>query len=240
MEWIGILIGEILLLMIVAGLFKTSTKKMKEMIKNERLDQIAKKFPNNKEICQRILEMLHNETVSIKENENKENKTSLYIAITDTIWIANIKNSYTRIQTIAHECLHSIQGRKRLLFNFIYSNVYLLYFLFSIILTIIGIFKNYNLQLIILIGLSFLYYMVRSYLEIDAMTKAKFIAKDYMQAYIKENNQITQKEVEEFVQTYEKINEKGIPMTMFVLFFNCMLKIAIYTLVAMTMTFFFV
>lgn len=237
MEWIGILIGEILLLMIVAGLFKTSTKKMKEMIKNERLDQIAKKFPNNKEICQCILEMLHNETVRIKENENK---TSLYIATTDTIWIADIKDSYTRIQTIAHECLHSIQEKKRLLFNFIYSNVYLLYFLFSSILTISGIFKNYNLQLIILIGLSFLYYMVRSYLEIDAMTKAKFIAKDYMQAYIKENNQITQEEVEEFVQTYEKINEKGIPMTMFILFFNCMLKIVIYTLVAIMMTFFFV
>ena len=47
-----------------------------------------------------------------KMEENKEAKTSMYIAVSDKIVIADVKQSYTRIQTIAHECLHSVQKRK--------------------------------------------------------------------------------------------------------------------------------
>ena len=37
---------------------------------------------------------------------------SLYIVATNTILISNIKDTFTRVQTIAHECLHSIQNKK--------------------------------------------------------------------------------------------------------------------------------
>ena len=61
----------------------------------------------------------------------------MYIAITSTIFIADVKNTFTRVQTIVHECLHSVQNRRTLLFNFIFSNLYFLYFIAVCILTIL-------------------------------------------------------------------------------------------------------
>ena len=173
MEYIPVLIICAILYFIV---FEVSMKKIKEAAEDKELDELVNKFPENEEICKSILKKLGNEKVKIKENEDKDNKTSLYIAITDTIFIANIKDTYTRIQTIAHECLHSIQIRRLLLFNFYYSNVYLLYYVLSIMLTIFGVFKNYNLQIIILTFMGFVYYSIRSFLEKDSMTKAKYVA----------------------------------------------------------------
>ena len=226
----------LIMLLIVIGIgyyiFNIKIKEMKNAGYNKRLDEIASRFPENEEICKEILEKINNTKVKIKENEDKENKTSLYIAISDTIFIANIKDTYTRIQTIAHECLHSIQSRKLLLFNFIYSNIYILYFVISIILTILGIFKDTKLQIIILLILSFFYYVIRSYLETDAMTKAKYLAKEYMMDYIQTNPIATKEEVEDIIKEYDRINNLGIPATNFILMVNCIVKIIIYTIIA--------
>ena len=218
------------ILLIGYYIFNIKIKDMKNARNNEKLDNITSKFPENKEICESILKMLNNTKVEIKETEDKDNKTSLYIAISDTIFIANIKDTYTRIQTIAHECLHSIQSRRLLLFNFIYSNIYILYFILSIILTIFGIFKNYSLQIIILAILGFFYYVIRSYLETDAMIKAKYLAKDYMYKYIEENKICKKEEVEEVIRQYDKINNLGIPAINYMLMFNCFSKVLVYIL----------
>ena len=172
-----------LLGILIAGYFAFNIriKEIKESGHNEKFDEITAKFPNNKEICEDVLKILDNTKVKIKEEEASNKKTtSLYVAISDTIFIGNIKDTYTRIQTVCHECLHSIQPRRLLLFNFIYSNIYILYFVTSCILTIVGVFKDTKLQIIILSILSFIYYAVRAYLENDAMIKARFLAKDYM------------------------------------------------------------
>ena len=211
--------------------FNIQIKEMKKAGKNEKLDKLTAKFPENKEICKAILKKLNNTKVKIKENEDKNNKTSLYIAISDTIFIANIKDTYTRIQTIAHECLHSVQSRRLLLFNFIYSNIYIFYFILSIILTVLGIFKDVKLQIIILLILGFFYYVVRAYLETDAMTKAKYLAKEYMLDYIKLNPICTEEEVEEVAKEYDRINNIGIPATNFILMVKCMEKIILYILI---------
>lgn len=231
MEYIIILIGLIATILIGFYLFNIQIKEMKKAGKNEKLDAITSKFPENKEICEAILEGLDNKKVKIKENEDKENKTSLYIAISDTIFIANIKDTYTRIQTIAHECLHSIQSKRLLWFNFIYSNIYFIYFIISMILTLLGVFKDTKLQIIILCILGFIYYVVRSYLEIDAMTKARYLARDYMLAYIEKNPICTKEEVEEIAKEYDRINQLGIPATSFILMVNCMTKVILYSLV---------
>ena len=65
-----------------------------------------------------MLKMLDNKNVKIEEA--KDTGTSLYIAVTNKISIADMKNNYARIQTIAHECIHSCQDRRLLLFNFIF------------------------------------------------------------------------------------------------------------------------
>ena len=187
----------------------------------------------NKKLSGEFNRKLNNEKVKVQENEDKQ--ASLYIAMTDTILIANIKNSYTRIQTIAHECLHSIQNRKMLIFNFIYSNIYMLSFIIISVLTLSGVIKDRWLFAGIFIIMSFIYYIVRSFLETDAMTKAEFLAKEYMEDYIetkKENREITREDVEKIANEYKRINVIGIPATQFILFFNCSIKIIIYLIIA--------
>ena len=121
MEYIIILVVLILMIMIGYFIFNIQMKEMKRAGHNKKLDELTYKFPENKEICEAILEKLNNTKVNIKESNDNDTQASLYIAISDTIFIANIKDTYTRIQTIAHECLHSVQSKKLLIFNFIYS-----------------------------------------------------------------------------------------------------------------------
>ena len=99
--------------------FKINFKKAKQLEQNKELEKITDKFPENIEIAKEMLKMLNNETVKIEEA--KDTHTSLYIAITNKISIADMKNNYGRIQTIAHECLHSCQDRTMLLFEFFHN-----------------------------------------------------------------------------------------------------------------------
>ena len=229
MELVIVLIVLVIILIIGAFIFEVNLKKLKEAGNNKKCDDIVSKFPNNKEICEDILEKINNKKVKSKENNDKT--ASLYIAISDTIFIANISKTYTRIQTIAHECLHSVQNQKLLLFNYIYSNFYILYFILSVILTILGVFKDTKLQVIILTILGFFYYVIRAYLETDAMTKAPYLAKEYMLQYIEKNPIYNKEKIEEVVKEYQRINNIGIPATNYILFFNCILKVIIYTII---------
>ena len=234
MEYVIIIIISIIFLIALKFAWSIKIKDiktLKEVGYDSTLNEITNKLPENQEICKAILEKLDNTKVKIKENEDKDNKTSLYIAMSDTIFIANIKDTYTRIQTIAHECLHSVQSRRLLLFNFIYSNIYILYFVLSIILTIFGVFKDTKLQIIILTILGFFYYVIRSYLETDAMTKAMYLAKEYMLEYIEKNPICTKEEIEEVTNEYDRINKLGIPATNYMLMVNCIVKVILYILV---------
>lgn len=225
MEFVIILIISILLIITLGILFDYNRKKIKNLGKNEKLDNIAKKYPSNIEICKYILKKLNNESVKIEEN--KDTEASLYIAITNKISIANISKSYTRIQTIAHECLHSIQDRKILLFNFAFSNIYLMYF---IIICVLGLLKMLPLKMMflaILLLLSICYYMVRIYLENDAMLKAKYLAKEYME----EQKISTRDEITEMVEEFDKINNIGIKCVNYNFFLNIMIKVIIFTVI---------
>ena len=126
-------------LLVLAKVYDINMRKLKQFVEYEekKFNKLIEGYPSNIEICKYILNKLNNSTVKIVED--KEAKTSMYIALSDKIIIADVKRSYTRIQTIAHECLHSVQKRKMQVFNFIYSNIYLLYF---IIVTILAIFSN--------------------------------------------------------------------------------------------------
>ena len=132
MEFIIIAIVIIINIIILKYIFSFNKKEIEHIADNKELDELANKYPENIELAKEYLKMLKNEKVTIEEN--KDTGTSLYIAVSDKISIANIRKSYTRIQTIAHECLHSVQDRKLLMFNFIFSNIYLLYFVIICIL----------------------------------------------------------------------------------------------------------
>lgn len=200
-------------------------KKLKEIGYDKELNKITDKLPENKEVCKAILKKLDNEKVTIKESEN--NTASLYLVLNNTILIANVRETFTRIQTIAHECLHSIQNKRTLLFNFFYSNLYFIYFLCICILSLLRLNQNGMLHLFLLTMLSFCYYIIRSYLEMDAMTKAKPLAKEYME----EEGRLTKEEQDKVLSNYEIINEIGIKLTNYKLIVNCVMKVIIYAII---------
>ena len=226
MELIIIIIAVIAIITIFF-MMKTNVKELEKIALEKELNSIAEKFPDNTEICKSILKKLENETTKIEEN--KKSEATLYIAIQDKISIGNTHKSFTRIQTMAHECLHSIQDRKMLIFNFIYSNIYLLYFVIICILIILKKLDNVMLYSNIFLILSFIYYVVRVFLENDAMIKAQYIAKDYMQ----KQDVVTEEEVNKIFEGFQNLNKGLIKGTNCNLFTGIMIKLVIFNVLSL-------
>jgi hypothetical protein len=224
---IGICIIFLIVLKFAWSIKISDIKKVKRIGYDKELNEITNKMPENKEICKYLLKKLNNEKVKLKESEDKDNKTSLYIALTNTILIANINDTFTRVQTMAHECLHSIQNRRTLLFNFFYSNIYFIYFLCICILSLLRLNEYKMMHLFILTILGAIYYAIRSYIEMDAMTKAKPLAKEYME----EQRELTLEEQNKVLENYDIINNIAIKMTNYTLIINCTAKVIIYALI---------
>lgn len=210
-------------LLVLAKVYDINMRKLKQFVEYEekKFNKLIEGYPSNIEICKYILNKLNNSTVKIEED--KEAKTSMYIALSDKIIIADVKNSYTRIQTIAHECLHSVQKRKMQVFNFIYSNIYLLYFVIVTILAILNKLQDSMLYIAIIILFSYIYYFVRSYLENDAMIKAKYLAKEFME----EVKISSDEEIDKIIKSYEKLNDIGIKTVNYQLMLETLIKVII-------------
>ena len=226
MELIIIIIA-IIAILIIYLMMKMNIKEIKKIALEPELNKIAQKYPRNTEIAKTVLERLGNKTTKIEENENSE--ATLYVAIQDKILIGNTHDSYTRIQTIAHECLHSIQDRKMLIFNFIYSNIYFIYYAIICILVIFRRLTNEILYSNIFLILSFIYYTVRVFLENDAMIKAKYLAKEYME----EQEVATKDEIKKVVYGFEQVNKESIKGTNAILFIKIMVKLVIFNALAL-------
>lgn len=222
-----VIISIILLIIVITLkiLFGYNLKKIKEMAVNEELDKIGDKYPENIEMCKEYLKMLNNEDVEIEEN--KDSEASLYIAVTNKISIANVRKTYTRIQTIAHECLHSVQDRNLLMFNFIFSNIYIVYFIVICTLEIFNILPNSMMFLTILILLGFVQYIVRAYLENDAMIKARYLTKEYMDKKKISNEE----EIGKIIKGLDSINDIGIKCVNYNLFLSVMIKTLIFSII---------
>lgn len=210
-------------LLVLAKVYDINMRKLKQFVEYEekKFNKLIEGYPSNIEICKYILNKLNNSTVKIEED--KEAKTSMYIALSDKIIIADVKKSYTRIQTIAHECLHSVQKRKMQVFNFIYSNIYLLYFVIVTILAILNKLQDSMLYIAIMILFSYIYYFVRSYLENDAMIKAKYLAKEFME----EVKISSDEEIDKIIKSYEKLNDIGIKTVNYQLMLGTLIKVII-------------
>ena len=231
MELITILISVVVLLIIliyVVRFNKRNIKIIKEIGVNQELNEITNVLPDNEQICKEILIMLGNESVNVKLG-SENSQSSLYVVATNSILIANIKNTFTRVQTIAHECIHSIQDKRLLWFNFVFSNIYLLYFAVITVLALFNILLNTSIFGIILIVMSMLMYFVRSYLEVEAMIKAKFLAKEYME---NSENQISKDQIDLLVQNYDKLNDVGVKFYCFKLMFDYLSKVIVFCVVA--------
>lgn len=228
MEFIVLLIIMILIYIVLRFMFDVNIKELKRIGEDRELDELTQKYPENIEMCKWYLKKLNNENVKIEEDKNSN--ATLYLVTSNKIFIANLKNSYTRIQTIAHECLHSIQSKKLLWFNFVFSNVYLIYFVVVCVLAIFKILPCKMSFLSILMLFGFVYYAVRTYLENDAMIKARFLAKEYMQ----EMKISDQKEIDRIVDKYDELNNAGIRITNFKFLSNVLIKNIILALIFVT------
>ncbi len=226
MQIIIAIITMVVVLITLRLLFHTSVDKIKQLSENEKLNKLTDVFPDNIEIGKKILSMLGNKTTKIEEDDKTD--LCLYLVMTDKIAIANLKNKYTRIQTIAHECIHSMQDKKNLWFHFIFSNLYLIYFAVITLLVLLGIVQNIWLHAFLLCLFGLVYYMVRSYLETDAMVKARYLAK----AYMRTERLIKPEEVEEIVGNYDVLNKIGVQYVNYNLIFNILVKIIIFMIVA--------
>ncbi len=227
MELITILITGILSIILLAFIIKfnmKNIKKIKQTGENQSLKEITNLLPENEIICKNILKMLKNENVKIK-HADENSKTSFYIIALNTIIIANVKDTFMRVQTIAHECIHSIQDKRLLWFNYIFSNVYLLYFIITTILAVINKLPVPSVFAIILIMMSITLYFVRSYIETDAMIKARYVAKEYM-----ENNEdlINKENIDLIIGKYDELNNIGVKFYNFKLLFDYMIKIVVF------------
>ena len=222
-----IIVISIIAILVIHFMMKINVKEIEKIALDENLNKITEKYPDNTQICKDILKKLKNENVKIEEDINSN--STLYIAIQNKISIGNTHNSFTRIQTMAHECLHSVQDRKMLIFNFIYSNIYILYYLVTLILLILKKLPNEMLFLNIFLILSFIYYVVRIFLENDAMIKAQYVAKEYME----EKNISTKEEINLVVEGLKTINDKCIKGTNGSMFIKIMIKVILFSALAL-------
>lgn len=222
MEYIIIILASIAFLVILAFVLELNIKKLKSIGENKELDELTNSFPENIDVCKSILKMLGNENVKV--TEEKDSKASLYVVMSNSITIANIRNSYTRIQTIAHECVHSTQSKKMLWFNFIYTNIYMLYFLIVSLLTAFKVINAPYIFLVVLIIMGMIQYFIRSGLETEAMLKARYVAKDYLE----ENKICMAADIERIVKEYDRLNSMGIKLVNFDILARNFIKVIIY------------
>lgn len=230
MEYIVVILISIISLIVLKfafGIKIKDIKKIKKIGNDKELNDIANNLPSNQKICEKILQMLGNNSVKIDVVEDKNKSLTYYSVISNNIIITNIKDTFTRIQTIAHECIHSTQNKRILLFNFIFSNIYLIYFVAVCGLTIFDVLEPSMLQVFILFILGIVFYVVRSYLETDAMAKAPYLAKEYML----ENGNISKEDMEQVIKGYKALNILGISMTNYLLISKIMLKIIIFCII---------
>ena len=226
MELITIIVAT-LAIIIVNAIMNTNLKELEKIALDEKLNEIAKKYPKNIEICKNLLNKLGNKTTNVEEDENSN--ATLYLVTHNKISIGKTQESFTRLQTMAHECLHSVQDKKILWFNFVFSNFYLIYFMIISLLVIIRKLPNEIIFLNIFLILSFIYYVIRVFLENDAMIKAEYLTKEYMM----EQNISSKEECEKIMQGLKKINKGAIKATNCSLFVKIMVKVVIFNILAL-------
>ena len=209
-------------------------KRMKEIGYDKKLNSITNKLPNNFSICKDMLEILNNKDTKIEESQEQKNTTSLYLIMQNKIVIANINKTFTRIQTIAHECIHSLQNKTIQRFNFIISNINILFFTITIILILAKAIHNETIFYTIIIAyilLNVLQLFIRIHLELDAMIKAKYLAKEY----IEKSKILNEEEKNTIIKNYTQINDTGIKMYEFMLISKFTIKTiilcAIFTII---------
>ena len=198
-----------------------------EIKSSDDLKGLSDKFPEDQKMCKDILSKLQNKDVKVKLEP--EYNSCLYTVFNNTITIGKFQQQYMKIQTIAHECIHSCQNKITLWANFIFTNIYLIYFTVILILTFLNKLSYTNIHAIILIFMSIIQYILRFSLENEAMIKARFIAKEY----IEENKILNKDEENILLEEYDRVNKIGIPFMNYYTISMNIVKIILFAFVSL-------
>lgn len=192
------------------------------------LENLSLTFPGDEQICKDILNKLNN-TSDVKIKIDEEYNSCVYTIFDNTITIGKFKQNHMKIQTIAHECIHACQNKRTLWANFIFTNIYLIYFWLVLILELLNKLPYANIHILILLFLSIIQYLVRNSLETDAMIRARYIAKEY----IEENRILDEEEKNKLLTEYDEVNNIGIPFMNFYLISKNLIKTIIISIMAL-------
>lgn len=200
---------------------KTSTDRKKA-------DAIVEKLPSNTEIASDVFNMIENTTTKMVLEEST--KASYYVFLTDTIYLSNnaeVKNRYTRLCTLCHEMIHSIQPKWLQKLNFAFSNFELLSFIVILILFFLKIAVPYLLGIYIVILI--LSSIPRIVLETEAILKSVLLSKKYLDS-VKE---ISLEDKQYLLNIYSFQTKFLFPIFMIQLFFGKLVRcLLIYLLIA--------
>ena len=198
-----------------------------EIKSSEDLKSLSDKFLEDEKICNDIINKLQFKDVKVKFEP--EYNSCLYTIFNNTITIGKFQQQYMKIQTIAHECIHSCQNKITLWANFIFTNIYLIYFAVILILAFLNKLPYTNIHTIILIFMSIIQYILRFALENEAMIKARFIAKEY----IDENKVLNKDEEKILLEEFDRVNKIGIPFMNYYTISMNIVKIIIFSFIAL-------
>lgn len=226
---IWVIIVCVISLILLKIIFNINFNKIKKLqiSTSEDLEYLSNKFPDDKKICEDILRKIGNEDVKIKIEP--EYTSCLYTIFNNTITIGKFQQNYMKLQTIAHECIHSQQNKRTLWANFIFSNIYLIYFAVILILEFLNKLPYAQIHILALIFASVIQYIIRNTLEMEAMTKATFIAKEY----IEEKKVLNKNEENKLLEEYNKINSIGIPFMNYYIISMNIIKIMLFAFIVL-------
>ena len=206
---ISIILAGVITLILLKIFLNVDFKKLKKLNieSNGNLSDITDKISkiNQENMCKDILKEL--DCKDVKVNVAPEYNSCLYTIFNNTITIGKFKEEYMKPQTIAHECIHASQNKITLWANFIFTNIYLLFWIVISVLALLNKLPNTGVFIIAFIFASLIQYIIRYSLENEAMLKAKFIAKEY----IEENKTLNKEEEQLLLNEYDRVNKLGIP-----------------------------
>ena len=124
-----------------------------------------------------------------------------------------------------------MQNKVMLKFNFVISNINMIYFLIISILTLLGKISEpmQKILLTVLLALQFIFFVVRNSLEIDAMTRAENLSKEY----ISQENILSKENEERLMNKYKELNKIGIKTYTFMLTIKMIIKPLLYCVIAL-------
>lgn len=228
---ISIILSGVITLILLKIFLNVDFKKLKKLNieSNDNLSDITDKISkiNQENMCKDILKKL--DCKDVKVNVAPEYNSCLYTIFNNTITIGKFKEEYMKPQTIAHECIHASQNKITLWANFIFTNIYLLFWIIISVLALLNKLPNTHIFIIAFIFASLIQYIIRYSLENEAMLKAKFIAKEY----IEENKLLNKEEEQVLLNEYDRVNKLGIPFMNYYQTSMNIIKIMILTFVCL-------